>query len=394
MTLEAWEALWRTNVTSTYLLCQLFGRPMIERGRGKIINFSSTDGFLGVPEQLAYNVSKGAIVQLTRTLGAEWIRHGVNVNAVAPCDFATPMIAPYLDTQEYRDWILDAIPAGRVGPPEEIVGAVLYLASPASDMVAGHNLLVDGGRTVSLTVAAPVHSTIAHGVRPRAEHFPASGPQGTVDHGSTCECGQRRDLRYGERWKCGGCRSQIRHAPRSPSTSTRRSGASRSATGCSRWRPGILLLTTVILFWVVGRAAFSLPVVAVAFLLASWAFFGRPFFRARKYRQALAKNTPTWTIKGDQPTAPLGSLRWSSRRSRRLRGAPARCAFAALSARTSRRSARVCATDSLTLWPNSRATRPGSFVPRMTIRSAPRSSATYLGDRLGRVPDRRARSPP
>ena len=148
VTLEQWDALLRTNVTSTFVLCQRFGRAMIERGRGKIVNFSSTDGFLGVPEQLAYNVSKGAIVQLTRTLGAEWIRHGVNVNAVAPCDFATPMIAPFLDQPEYRDWIMDAIPAGRVGQPHEIVGAVLFLASPASDMVAGHNLLVDGGRTV------------------------------------------------------------------------------------------------------------------------------------------------------------------------------------------------------------------------------------------------------
>jgi len=146
--LDEWEVLMRTNVTSTFLLCQRFGRPMIQRGRGKIVNFSSTDGFLGVPEQLPYNVSKGAIVQLTRTLGAEWIRHGVNVNAVAPCDFATPMIEPFLDTAEYREWILDAIPAGRVGQPHEIVGAVLFLASPASDMVVGHNLLVDGGRTV------------------------------------------------------------------------------------------------------------------------------------------------------------------------------------------------------------------------------------------------------
>ncbi|MBV9005597.1 MAG: SDR family oxidoreductase [Solirubrobacterales bacterium] len=148
VTLEDWEGLMRTNVTSTFLLCQRFGRGMIARGRGKIINFSSTDGFLGVPEQVAYNVSKGAIVQLTRTLGAEWIRHGVNVNAVAPCDFATPMIAPFMDQPEYRDWIMEAIPAGRVGQPREIVGAVLLLASGASDMMAGHNLLVDGGRTV------------------------------------------------------------------------------------------------------------------------------------------------------------------------------------------------------------------------------------------------------
>ena len=146
--LEEWQRLMATNVTSTFLLCQRFGRPMVDRGHGKIVNFSSTDGFLGVPEQLPYNVSKGAIVQLTRTLGAEWIRHGVNVNAVAPCDFETPMIAPFLDAAEYRDWILDAIPAGRVGQPNEIVGAVLFLCSRASDMVVGHNLLVDGGRTV------------------------------------------------------------------------------------------------------------------------------------------------------------------------------------------------------------------------------------------------------
>jgi NAD(P)-dependent dehydrogenase (short-subunit alcohol dehydrogenase family) len=148
VTLEQWEAVLRTNVTGTFLMCQLFGRGMIERGRGKIINFSSTDGFLGVPEQLSYNVSKGAVIQLTRTLGAEWIRHGVNVNSVAPCDFATPMVEPFLDQPEYRDWITEAIPAGRVGQTRDLIGAVLYLASAASDMVAGHNLLVDGGRTV------------------------------------------------------------------------------------------------------------------------------------------------------------------------------------------------------------------------------------------------------
>jgi NAD(P)-dependent dehydrogenase (short-subunit alcohol dehydrogenase family) len=146
--LSEWDQVMRTNVVSTFLLCQKFGSPMLERGRGKIVNFSSTDGFLGVPEQLAYNTSKGAIVQLTRTLGSEWIRHGVNVNAVAPCDFATPMTAPFLNTNEYREWILDAIPAGRVGQADEIVGAVVFLCSRASDMVAGHNLLVDGGRTV------------------------------------------------------------------------------------------------------------------------------------------------------------------------------------------------------------------------------------------------------
>jgi NAD(P)-dependent dehydrogenase (short-subunit alcohol dehydrogenase family) len=141
-----WDATFRVNVTGTFLACQLFGRDMLERGYGRIVNFASTDGMVGVPDQVAYCASKGAVVQLTRTLGAEWVARGVNVNAVGPCDFATPMIADALDEPDYRDWILEAIPAGRVGQPEEIVGAVLFLASPAASMVAGHTLMVDGGR--------------------------------------------------------------------------------------------------------------------------------------------------------------------------------------------------------------------------------------------------------
>ena len=145
-TLDDWQATFAVNVTGTFLACQLFGRDMLERGYGRIVNFGSTDGMVGVPDQVAYCASKGAVVQITRTLGAEWVARGVNVNAVGPCDFATPMIADALDEPEYHDWILDAIPAGRVGQPPEIVGAVLFLASPAAAMVAGHTLMVDGGR--------------------------------------------------------------------------------------------------------------------------------------------------------------------------------------------------------------------------------------------------------
>jgi NAD(P)-dependent dehydrogenase (short-subunit alcohol dehydrogenase family) len=142
-----WEASLRINATGTFLMCQAFGRHMIERGRGKIVNFSSTDAFVGVPQQLAYCASKGAVLQLTRTLGVEWIKHGVNVNGIAPSDFATPMVAELLSDPDYREWISRAIPVARVGEPEEIVGAVLYLSSRASDMVVGHTVLVDGGRT-------------------------------------------------------------------------------------------------------------------------------------------------------------------------------------------------------------------------------------------------------
>ncbi len=143
---EVWNQTMSVNVNATFELCQEIGRSMIEAGAGKIVNVASTDGMVGVPGQAAYCASKGAVVQLTRTLGVEWIKHGVNVNAVGPCDVDTPMIAEALGEDEYRKWILEAIPAGRVAKPEEISNAILYLASPASDMVVGHILMVDGGR--------------------------------------------------------------------------------------------------------------------------------------------------------------------------------------------------------------------------------------------------------
>jgi NAD(P)-dependent dehydrogenase (short-subunit alcohol dehydrogenase family) len=143
---DVWRQTMAVNVDATFELCREIGRSMIEAGAGKIVNVASTDGMVGVPDQAAYCASKGAVVQLTRTLGTEWIKHGVNVNAVGPCDVDTPMIAEALGEDEYREWILEAIPAGRVAQPEEISGAILYLASPASDMVVGHILMVDGGR--------------------------------------------------------------------------------------------------------------------------------------------------------------------------------------------------------------------------------------------------------
>ena len=146
--LEMWERALAINATATFVLCREIGRGMIARGRGKIINVGSTDGIIGVPDQVAYCASKGAVVQLTKTLGAEWIKRGVNVNAIGPCDFDTPMIAGALDDPEYADWIVQAIPAGRIGQARELAGAAIYLASDASDMVAGHMLMVDGGRTI------------------------------------------------------------------------------------------------------------------------------------------------------------------------------------------------------------------------------------------------------
>jgi NAD(P)-dependent dehydrogenase (short-subunit alcohol dehydrogenase family) len=147
LTLEHWRHILDTNLTGTFLCCRAFGRRMIEAGGGRIINFASTDSFIGVPEEAAYCASKGGVLQLTRVLGAEWIKHGVRVNAIGPTDFATPLIEPYLADPDYRNWITEVIPAGRVGQPDELAGAILFLASPAADMVVGSTLMVDGGRT-------------------------------------------------------------------------------------------------------------------------------------------------------------------------------------------------------------------------------------------------------
>lgn len=145
---EEWDEVMKTNLYGTFYACRAVGRIMIEQKYGKIINFSSTDAYLGVQNQPAYCASKGAVNQLTRVLAVDWIKQGINVNAIGPCDFATPMIEPFLNTEEYRAWILGALPIGRVGQPPEIVGAAIYLASDASKMVVGHTLMVDGGRTV------------------------------------------------------------------------------------------------------------------------------------------------------------------------------------------------------------------------------------------------------
>ena len=146
--LADWNHVFAVNVTGSFLMCQAFGRGMVANGSGKIVNFASTDGLVGVPEQVAYCASKAAVAEMTRTLAVEWARHGVHVNCIAPGEFATPIIAHLLDQPDYKSWVTTAIPSGRVGQPNELVAAILLLVAPGSPLVVGHTLVVDGGRTV------------------------------------------------------------------------------------------------------------------------------------------------------------------------------------------------------------------------------------------------------
>ena len=143
--LEAWDRVIDVNLRAVFQLCQLFGRPMLERGEGKIINLASLLSFQGGLTVAAYAASKGAVAQLTKALCNEWSGKGVNVNAIAPGYMATEMNTALLADPVRLEQLSVRIPAGRWGQPEDIGNVVVFLASPASSYVHGHVLAVDGG---------------------------------------------------------------------------------------------------------------------------------------------------------------------------------------------------------------------------------------------------------
>jgi 2-deoxy-D-gluconate 3-dehydrogenase len=142
---ELWDRVVEVNLTAQFVLARELGRGMVERGRGKIVFLASMLSFQGGVSVPGYAASKGGIAQLTKALANEWASHGVNVNAVAPGYIATDNTQALREDEARARQILERIPAGRWGEPEDLAGAFVFLASAASDYVHGIVLPVDGG---------------------------------------------------------------------------------------------------------------------------------------------------------------------------------------------------------------------------------------------------------
>jgi gluconate 5-dehydrogenase len=144
---EKWRELMRVNVESAFLVGKAVARHMIPRKQGKIINICSVQSELGRPSIAPYTATKGAIKMLTKGMCADWAKHNIQVNAIGPGYFKTPLNQALVDNPEFSSWLVKRTPAGRWGNVDELIGAAVFLASPASSFVNGHILYVDGGIT-------------------------------------------------------------------------------------------------------------------------------------------------------------------------------------------------------------------------------------------------------
>jgi gluconate 5-dehydrogenase len=147
--IDEWQRIVDLNLKSTFIACQVVGRRLIAQGRGgKIINLSSVRSQLGIHSGYsAYTASKAAVNLLTKQLATEWAKHKINVNAIAPTFIRTEQVADMLNDPSFYNPLVQRIPLGRVGETDDLVGALLLLASHAGDFITGHILFVDGGVT-------------------------------------------------------------------------------------------------------------------------------------------------------------------------------------------------------------------------------------------------------
>jgi NAD(P)-dependent dehydrogenase (short-subunit alcohol dehydrogenase family) len=144
---EDFDLTLAVNLKGTFFASQTAGRVMIRQKYGRIVNLGSQAGFVALPTESVYCMTKAAISHLTKCLAVEWARHNITVNAVAPTFIRTPGTAECLANDAFRADVLSRIPLGRIGEPMEVAAAVVYLASPAAALVTGTTLLIDGGWT-------------------------------------------------------------------------------------------------------------------------------------------------------------------------------------------------------------------------------------------------------
>jgi 2-deoxy-D-gluconate 3-dehydrogenase len=147
VTEDNWDDHFNTNVKGGFFVAQAVAKGMIERKSGRIIFISSQSGLIGIPGQPVYCSTKGALIQLTRTLGVEWAKHGLTVNTVAPTFVETDLTRRRLQNDQFRGFVLGKIPVGKLAEPQDIAAAVVYLASDEARMVNAAVLSVDGGWT-------------------------------------------------------------------------------------------------------------------------------------------------------------------------------------------------------------------------------------------------------
>ncbi|MFJ8816554.1 SDR family NAD(P)-dependent oxidoreductase [Amycolatopsis thermoflava] len=147
---DVWDDVFAINVRAPAILTRAAGRHLLAQGSGKIINVASTSGIAGKPSLVAYSASKGAVLQFTKALAAEWGRSGVQVNAIAPGAFETQAQRAVLDEPETLQRRIRKIPAGRMGGPHEFGPLVAYLASPLTDFMTGSVVVMDGGEVSKL----------------------------------------------------------------------------------------------------------------------------------------------------------------------------------------------------------------------------------------------------
>jgi NAD(P)-dependent dehydrogenase (short-subunit alcohol dehydrogenase family) len=145
---EEWDRVLDTNLKGYFLVAQAVAPHMIRQRRGKVVHISSIFGAVGMNNQLAYSCSKGGINQMTKVMAIEWAPHNVQVNAIGPTYFETPLVAALRHDPERFRFINERTPMGRWGQPEELEGTVIFLASKASDFITGQTIYVDGGWTI------------------------------------------------------------------------------------------------------------------------------------------------------------------------------------------------------------------------------------------------------